>query len=238
MKKNSVVEEVEQPPLLSIIGKTNNIIMSNKPSNTTSSVFTEVTAKTVTQPIVEKKAEVPPVPPEKKNPQPSMPKIEKEEEEIEETNTLVFEVVYYAGDQEVKVYTNKTPTFLPNGAVEIEEAFGKHDLFENVLNVRQVKSSCRVNFEETMLTINATEGLYIKAVQQDRWMYLDYEETKKIFDESVLKAYRELAAQNVKAPIVQQGKATNVIQSSNVVVNEEYQAGNIPVNRPPLIKEL
>jgi hypothetical protein len=158
--------------------------------------------------------------------------------------TVVYEVTYVEEGEEQLVYTKEIPTFLDKYQLEVTNAFGRIPLKEIILGRKKIETSCFNPLEETEFTIDLRGGLLLKVIPEQEWMNRSYSETKKSFDEAVLKAYRDLAAQGItSAPVptpipqqpAQKGKRPPQ-QQAQQPADDYYPEGNIPVQGRGSIK--
>lgn len=215
--------KIEEPKKESIFNTTQieKTIKVNQPTNVTG-IEEKIIAADI--PVVEKV--IPPIVPE----------------------TVVYEITFMKNEVEQIVYTRDLPIINEKFLLNISNAFGRSNLKEVVLGKREIKISCNSPLTSTDLTIDMRTGLLIKVVVEADWMNREYADTKKIFDEAVLKAYREMAAQGITAATpntnnpVQGVKRkpnpqTRVNQNQNLEDDGEdyYPPGNIiPTGRPML----
>lgn len=159
--------------------------------------------------------------------------------------TIVYELTFMKDSIEQIVYTRDLPIINEKFLLNITNAFGRSNLREVVLGKREIKISCNSPLIATDLTIDMRAGLLIKVVSEADWMNREYADTKKIFDEAVLKAYREMAAQGITAQTpnpnqnLVQGKKRPINPKRNPELEDEdfgdYPVGNIPVGGRPLL---
>lgn len=160
--------------------------------------------------------------------------------------TIVYEITYMNKGAEQIVYTRDLPVINEKFILNLTNAFGRSNLREVVLGKREIKISCNSPLTSTDLTIDMRTGLLIKVVSEADWMSREYADTKKLFDEAVLKAYREMAAQGITAAPANQPaqgkKRPNIpVTKQNVhpgyedYGDDHYPEGNIPVGGRPMI---
>jgi len=153
--------------------------------------------------------------------------------------TIVYEVTYMDGTAEQIVYARGLPTITEKYILRLYGAFGRSNLREVVLGRKEIKISCNVPLANPDLQIDMRSGLLIKVVSEADWMTREYDDTKKLFDDAVLKAYREMAAAGITAATPQpSGVATGKKKSVPLPPpdNEEhFSVGNIPVTRGPIM---
>lgn len=156
----------------------------------------------------------------------------------------VYELTYINDTSlEVTLYSYKAPIYANATTLSLTEFFGKELLYENVLGLSEVKSSCKVEYDQEEVLINLTKGVVIKSIDEEAWMSLDYVSTKKLFDDAVLQAYRQASAiktGHVPVKTQQQRRTSSTpIQpvQDQMMDNEQFPLGNIPVNRQPLIND-
>lgn len=152
--------------------------------------------------------------------------------------TIVYEISFMDGKEERVIYSRDLPTVEQKHLLNVVNAFGRSNLRELVLGRREIKISCIGNLDSPNSIIDMRGGVFLKVVAEQDWMEMEYEETKRLFDEAVLKAYREMSAQGITA-LVQTPTVTPQPlkeQRRNVPDNEEnFPVGNIPVTRPPIL---
>jgi len=163
------------------------------------------------------------------------------EQKIAEENLpvfSVFEFTYYINKVEKVVYT-KTVPILNHNMINISNGFGRSDLKEIVLGKKEVKTSCNNPLETPDLSIDMRTGVMIKVIPEQPWMGRDYITTKKEFDETVLRAYREMSTsvtlKDQGKVIVPRAKTTGITPKTPSDIqfvddDNDYPIGNIPVN--------
>lgn len=109
------------------------------------------------------------------------------------SSELVFEITYL--DDPIKktsaeVYTKTEPVFALNGVVSISDAFGSTLLKEVVLGRENVERRCRKELQNTTITVDCKQGILIKAIEPQDWMFQDEKTTKQEFDKVVLETFR------------------------------------------------
>lgn len=149
---------------------------------------------------------------------------------------LVYELVFVVGGKEQTVYTKLNPQFSAKHILKIENAFGKEDLKEVVLGRKEVKACCRKPLEQDYFEIDLRRGAFIKVLEEQNWMNTEYETTKRAFDESVLKAYRDLSTVAPPPPVTgipATKPATKPVKPAQGT-GPGFGAGNLPIdkNRP------
>lgn len=154
--------------------------------------------------------------------------------------TIVYEITYMEGTVEQIVYARGLPTITEKYILRLYGAFGRSNLREVVLGRKEIKISCNVPLVNPDLQIDMRSGLLIKVVSEADWMTREYDDTKKLFDDAVLKAYREMAAAGITAVTPQPSGAVATGKKKVVPLpppdNEEhFPVGNIPVNRGPIM---
>jgi hypothetical protein len=161
---------------------------------------------------------------------------------IQAPETIVYELTYMYDTEERIIYTKDLPLFLEKHLLSVTNAFGCSNLREVVLGRKEIKTSCNNPLSNPELVIDMRSGLLIKVVPDQDWMNRGYDETKKLFDETVLKAYRDLAAQGITSAsgtpsteVGKQGKKKAPIQSPEN--EEDFPVGNIPVGRGPIMDQ-
>lgn len=150
--------------------------------------------------------------------------------------TVVYELTYLLNNVEKIVYTRDIPKFNSTKfELNITNGFGRSDLREVVLGQKEIKTSCYITLTESEFTIDMRNGLLIKVISDQDWMSRGYEETKKLFDETVLKAYRE-TSQTLPLPVKQEKGRQVARQQQHIedVEENDFPVGNIPVNRTML----
>lgn len=223
MEENKTNNEENGQPLLSVV--TTTPIPQAEPIKEESSAFSE--ALTDVMKHKDKQSQYnKPLPPPAITPTPSVepPPVKMD---------AIYEIVFINELNEEKVvYTAKQPEFRGENLF-VSNCFGKAILYENILGLNEVRSSCRSDIERGITTIPLNKGVVIKSLKEESWMSLDYEATKKIFDEAVLKAYRIAAQQTASVKVKQNPIPTGAPHNNQ----EAYPVGNIPVNRGPLISD-
>jgi hypothetical protein len=176
--------------------------------------------------------------------------VEKTVEVIEkpvEPEKLVYEVVFMEGRFERILYTHVLPTFETTGYLRVDNPFGREDFKENILGRKEISASSRKLLEDSEVFINLKTGILVKGIEEEAWMSRDFEETKNLFDRAVLEAYRAFSAQGITTTInnpvnkvVKSSTKDKVVQDTPIAEQEinPYQAGNIPVKRPPIIQDI
>ena len=161
---------------------------------------------------------------------------------VQAPETIVYELTYMEENQEKVIYTKDLPSFSEKYLLNVGNAFGRSNLKEIVLGRKEIKTSCNNPLSNTELIIDMRGGLLIKVVPEQEWMNRGYDETKKLFDETVLKAYRDLAVQGITAPAATQPVKQNAQRRQAPLPapdNENnFPVGNIPVGRAPIISDL
>lgn len=159
-------------------------------------------------------------------------------EPVKSNKKIVYEFTYIDEHQiEVTIYSYRAPIYASSTQLSVTEFFGKELLHENVLGMSEVKSSCKIEYEQDEVLIDLAKGVVIKSIEEESWMSLDYEATKKIFDEAVLRAYRSASQVQPAAMVNKRKPAANTQVNSDLEDPSIYREGNIPVNRGPLIKD-
>lgn len=218
----------------------------NKEEETNEPLLSIVTTNTIATPAPSAFATVL----ENKPTVPEEPKVSltPKEKVVVETPKPVKKTVYeltYINDTllEVTLYSYKAPTYANSTSLLLTDFFGKEELYENVLGLSEVKSSCKVEYDQEEVLVNLTKGVVIKSIDEEAWMSLDYVSTKKLFDDAVLRAYRQASAVKTgQVPVkTQQQRRTSSIPiqpaQDQMMDNEQFPVGNIPVNRQPLIND-
>lgn len=147
--------------------------------------------------------------------------------------TIVYELTFQNGETEMLIYTKTLPVFSDMYQLDIVDAFGRTPLREIVLGRKEIKTSCFTPLKQTQMSIDLRGGLLMKVIPEQDWMNRSYDETKKLFDEAVLKAYRDLAAQGITTPQTTAPKQKQQRQAPQQQEQErdDYRPGNIPVQR-------
>ncbi len=146
--------------------------------------------------------------------------------------TIVYELTFQSGDVEVLIYTKTLPVFSDLYQLDIVDAFGRTPLREIVLGRKEIKTSCFTPLKQTQMSIDLRGGLLMKVIPEQDWMNRSYDETKKLFDEAVLKAYRDLAAQGITTPAASKQKGQQrQAPPQQEQERDDYRPGNIPVQR-------
>lgn len=151
-------------------------------------------------------------------------------------DTIVYEISYQnLKEEEQVVYTKDLPMIAANYQLVLVNAFGMSNLKELILGRREIKISCILPLESSNIVIDMRGGCFIKVVSEQEWMNREYNETKDLFDNAVLKAYREMAAQGITtapAPTTQPNQPKQKqLPAANQTGEEYFPVGNIPVNR-------
>ena len=174
------------------------------------------------------------------------PVIGNKEEEIPvslPSSELVFEITYLenvATKQSAEVYTKTEPTLQKNGVVVIADAFGCSNLKETVLGRQVVERKCRKELANTEFTVDCKQGILIKAIEPQAWMFQDEKETKDAFDKAVLDTFRVVQEQVTKElheQAMAQAQIQAQIEEQNLLkLKQNAQHGNIsegvPVHNP------
>lgn len=148
--------------------------------------------------------------------------------------TIVYELTYMEGGIETIVYTRDEPSFLEKHLLSIVNGFGRSDLREVVLGKKEIKTSCNKTLPQSQILIDMRGGLLFKVVPEQEWMNRGYDETKKLFDETVLKAYREAATTPSTVVNQKQEDKRRPIQQED---EGHFSVGNIPVNRGAIMND-
>lgn len=151
--------------------------------------------------------------------------------------TIVYEISYMEAQKEQVVYSRNLPVIKDNYLLVLDNAFGRSNLREVVLGRREIKISCMLPLKTPNLTIDMRGGTFIKVVAEQDWMEREYEETKKMFDEAVLKAYREMAAKGLTDLGIQPVKGVVPVPPQETE-EEEFPVGNITPNKNIAMKPL
>lgn len=138
--------------------------------------------------------------------------VHKVEEPIVE---LVYEITFIETHGQNKVdrtvYTKDVPMFKTKNVLYVSNLFGRENLKEIVLKKKEIKASCKKPLDQTEFELDLRNGVLLKVIPEQPWMNSDYESTKKMFDEMVLKAYRELSSNiSPENPITGKGKKGEV----------------------------
>ncbi len=154
--------------------------------------------------------------------------------------TIVYEISYMDGKEEHVVYSKDLPTVSEKYLLNLSNAFGRSNLKELILGRREIKISCILPLANSDLVIDMRGGAFLKVVTEQDWMTREYDETKKLFDDAVLKAYREYAAQGVTALPPQQpnGKQPVGKQPQKQIQQQGedyYPEGNITPDRSEIM---
>lgn len=152
---------------------------------------------------------------------------------------LVYELVFAEGGKEKVIYTKINPQFSAKHILKVEDAFGKEDFKEVVLGRREVKACCYKPLEQDIFELDLRKGVLLKVLAEQPWMNTEYAITKRTFDESVLKAYRELSTTPITpAATGIPADKTSVKQPVKQQQNQGtgFGVGNLPVdkNRPKI----
>lgn len=214
-EKQTDSSEENNEPLLSIV--TTNVIQPTPVVNPEPSAFNQV---------LENK----PKAPEVVAPQPVV------KTPVKPAKKTVYEFTYINEvGEEFTIFSYQAPQYVAATTLQVTKFFGKEILYENVLGLSEVNSMCKVEFEEEDVLIDLNKGVVIKSLEEESWMSLDYDATKKIFDEAVLKAYRSASAIQTN-PLQPKRKPAQAIQQQTGGQDQAlYREGNIPVNRGPLV---
>lgn len=129
---------------------------------------------------------------------------------------LVYEITFIEvhGQNKIDrtVYTKDVPVFKTKNILFVSNLFGRENLKEIVLKKKEIKTSCKKPLEQTEFELDLRNGVLLKVIPEQPWMNSDYESTKKIFDEMVLKAYRDLSSSNVSS----EGQQTSKVKKGEV----------------------
>lgn len=100
--------------------------------------------------------------------------------------------------EEVLIYT-KVPPVIDTNKISLSSVFFKHDFIEIVLKKKKVQVACRGKELES-LELDISTSILLKAIQPQDWMIRGFEETKVLFDQAVLHAYRLVNEEIASAP--------------------------------------
>lgn len=104
-----------------------------------------------------------------------------------------YKIVFLDNKKKREIYTNKLPSFTAT-ELEIFKAFEKITLKEKILNKKLLQLDCKLELEAKKITISLSNGVLIKHCSKEQWMDVNHSTAEKIFNERVLKAYRDLTA--------------------------------------------
>lgn len=157
------------------------------------------------------------------------------------SSELVFEITYLEDPitkKDAQAYTKTEPTFALNGVVTITDAFGCLVLKETVLGRQTVEKKCRKSLDKTNFTVDCKQGILIKAVEPQKWMFEDQDKTQLEFDKEVLEAFRvvqEAVKKEMHEQAIQQARIQSELEKEAALRNQ-HGGGNanqgVPIHNP------
>jgi len=104
-----------------------------------------------------------------------------------------YNVTIKEGDKEKSFYTRE-PLQLVGVELTLTNSFEKITLHENILNKRKLTLACSSSIKP-VIRVSLVNGVHIQTSEKEAWMEVQLEIAKKLFNERVLKAYREVTTQ-------------------------------------------
>lgn len=114
--------------------------------------------------------------------------------EAKKEDVRYYKIVFIDNKKKREIFTKKRPV-INSDKLRVEDPFEKITLKENILNKKVLTLNCKLELDIKELSISLNEGVVISINVKETWMEVDNNTASKIFNERVLKVYRDLTAE-------------------------------------------